>query len=153
MTVTLDANGREIQLAPEELGPLRLAYAQHISRQQGATVQNAVALTGSWQTSRETSYVQASRARHGIDWFIARDELGHDGTDPERINRLAERMRETRRQTPSLQQTERPVAPTFNYGTLDRTRDRTPTLAPPLRFIARLTRTLDRDTREPDRAR
>ena len=44
LTVALDATGREIQLAADELGPLRLAYAQHISRQQGATVQRAVAL-------------------------------------------------------------------------------------------------------------
>ncbi len=26
-----------------------------------------------WQTSKETAYVQATRARHGTDWYLARD--------------------------------------------------------------------------------
>ena len=153
VTVALDATGREIQLVPGDLGPLRLAYAQHISRQQGATVQNAVAVTGGWQTSRETSYVQASRARHGIDWFIARDDLGRDGTDPDRINRLAERMRQTRRQTPSLHHPERPFEPALEYRSLDRGLERAPSLSPGWHLLSRLTRPSERDTREPDRAR
>jgi conjugative relaxase-like TrwC/TraI family protein len=153
LTVALDATGREIRLKREDLAPLRLAYAQHISRQQGATVQRAVALTGGWQTSRETSYVQASRARHGIDWFIARDDLGHDGTDPQRINRLAERMRQSRRQTPSLHHPERPFEPTFEYRSLDRGLDRAPSVAPAWHLLSRLTRATERDTREPDRGR
>jgi conjugative relaxase-like TrwC/TraI family protein len=153
VTVTLDATGREIQLAPHQIAPLRLAYAQHISRQQGATVQRAVALTGGWQTSRETSYVQASRVRHGIDWFIARDDLGHDGTDPNRINRLAERMRQSRRQTPSLHHAERSPAPARDYRSLDRGLDRAPSLSPGWHLLSRLTRPTEHDTREPDRAR
>ena len=153
VTVALDATDREIHLARDELSPLRLAYAQHISRQQGATVQRAVALTGGWQTSRETSYVQASRARHGIDWFIARDNLGTDGTDPDRINRLAERMRQSRRQTPSLQHPERPTVPAVDYRSLDRGLDRAPSLAPGLRLLSQLTRAAERDSREPDRGR
>jgi ATP-dependent exoDNAse (exonuclease V) alpha subunit len=153
LVVTLDATGREIPLTPEELGPVRLAYAQHISRQQGATVQRAVALTGGWQTSRETSYVQASRARRGIDWFIARDDLGHDNSDPQRINRLAERMRQSRRQTPSLQHQERPLEPALEYRSLDRGLDRTPSLSPGWHLLSRLTRASERDTREPDRGR
>ena len=40
-----------------------LAYAQHVYRQQGATVDRSVVLTGGWQTSKETAYVQATRAR------------------------------------------------------------------------------------------
>jgi ATP-dependent exoDNAse (exonuclease V) alpha subunit len=153
LTVALDATGREIHLSREELAPLRLAYAQHISRQQGATVQRAVALTGGWQTSRETSYVQASRARYGIDWFIARDDLGHDGTAPDRVNRLAERMRQSRRQTPSLHHGERSPAPAPDYRSLDRGLDRAPSLAPAWHLLSRLTRTAERDTREPDRGR
>jgi len=153
LTVALDATGREIHLNSDELGPVRLAYAQHISKQQGATVERAVALTGGWQTSRETSYVQASRARDGIDWFIARDDLGRDGNDPQRITRLAERIRQSRRQTPSLALTERAIAPTYDYRSLDRGLDRTPTLAPTLHLITRLTRAADRDNHEPDRGR
>jgi hypothetical protein len=41
-------------------------------------------LTGGWQTSKETAYVEATRARHGTDWYIARDELGDEGQDPTR---------------------------------------------------------------------
>jgi conjugative relaxase-like TrwC/TraI family protein len=153
LTVALDATGREIHLQPGELGPLRLAYAQHISKQQGATVDRAVALTGGWQTSRETAYVQASRARDGIDWFIARNDLGHEGTDPQRINRLAERIRVSRRQTPSLEHPGRPFDPALDYRSLDRGIDRTPSLAPGLRLLSRLTRATEHDNREPDRGR
>ncbi|MCW3038296.1 MAG: TrwC relaxase [Solirubrobacterales bacterium] len=87
---------------PEELDGLRLGYAQHVVRQQGATVDHAIAVTGGWQTSRESAYVQASRARHGIDWHIARDELGDEGTNIDRVQRLAERMTNSQRKTPSL---------------------------------------------------
>ena len=57
-------------------GSLRLAYAQHVYRQQGATVERSVVLTGGWQTSKETAYVEATRARQGTDWYIAREDLG-----------------------------------------------------------------------------
>jgi hypothetical protein len=113
VTITLDGSQRKIQLARENLDSLRLAYAQHVYRQQGATVERSVVLTGGWQTSKETAYVEATRARHGTDWFIARDDLGTDwfiarddlgteGQDPQRIARLAQRMRSSRARTPSL---------------------------------------------------
>ena len=81
VTVTLDGSQRRVQLASEDLDSLRLAYAQHVYRQQGATVERSVVLTGGWQTSKETAYVEATRARHGTDWFIARDDLGDEGQD------------------------------------------------------------------------
>ena len=81
VTVTLDGSQRRVQLAGEDLDSLRLAYAQHVYRQQGATVERSVVLTGGWQTSKETAYVEATRARHGTDWFIARDDLGNEGQD------------------------------------------------------------------------
>ncbi len=102
VTVTLDGSGRRVQLDGEHLDSLRLAYAQHVYRQQGATVERSVVLTGGWQTSKETTYVEATRARYGTDWFIARDQLGDDGQDPDRIKRLAQSMGHSRRQTPSL---------------------------------------------------
>jgi hypothetical protein len=46
------------------------------TRQQGATVERAVVVTGGAQTSRESAYVQASRAREGTEWFLSREELG-----------------------------------------------------------------------------
>jgi hypothetical protein len=51
---------------------------------------------------RETAYVQATRARNGTDWYIARDQLGEEGQDPERITRLAGRMTQSRARTPSV---------------------------------------------------
>jgi hypothetical protein len=57
---------------------------------------------GGWQTSRETVYVQATRARHSTDWYIARDQLGVEGQDPDRIERLARQMSNSRLHTPSV---------------------------------------------------
>jgi ATP-dependent exoDNAse (exonuclease V) alpha subunit len=107
VTVTLDGSQRKIQLARENLDSLRLAYAQHVYRQQGATVERSVVLTGGWQTSKETAYVEATRARHSTDWFIARDDLGAEGQDAARITRLAQQMCNSRAQTPSLAHPER----------------------------------------------
>jgi len=102
LTVALDGPGRELRLAREQLANLRLAYAQHVYRQQGATVERAIIITGGWQTSRESAYVQASRARNGSDWYLARDELGLEGQDDQRVERLAGKMRNSRLQAPSL---------------------------------------------------
>lgn len=89
-------------LTGKEIDSLRLAYAQHVYRQQGATVERAIVLTGGWQTSKESAYVQATRARNGTDWHIARDQLGQEGQDPDRIVRLADRMSDSRAHTPSV---------------------------------------------------
>ncbi len=107
VTITLDGTQRKIQLTSEHLDSLRLAYAQHVYRQQGATVERSVVLTGGWQTSKETAYVEATRARHGTDWFIARDDLGEEGQDAARITRLAQKMTNSRVRTPSLAYPER----------------------------------------------
>ena len=107
VTLTLDGSQRKVQLAGEDLHSLRLAYAQHVYRQQGATVERSVVLTGGWQTSKETAYVEATRARHGTDWFIARDDLGNEGQDAACITRLAQQMCNSRAQTPSLAHPER----------------------------------------------
>lgn len=103
LTVRLDNSGREVAVSTEHLDSLRLAYAGHVVREQGATVDRAVVVTGGWQTSRESAYVEASRARDGVDWFVARDEL-EAGCDADRIDQLAARMRASRAQVPSLAQ-------------------------------------------------
>jgi hypothetical protein len=59
-------------------------------------------LTGGWQTSKEGAYVQASRAHNGTDWHLARDQLGQEGQDPDKIMRLADRMSGSRAHTPSI---------------------------------------------------
>ena len=100
--IEFDATGHRRILEGEDLERVRLGYAQHIHRAQGATVARALIVTGGWQTSKEPSYVEASRARHGTDWFVNREELGEEGQDVDRIERLARSMRRSRRQTPSL---------------------------------------------------
>lgn len=112
VTVCTDEAEREVTLADDDLGSLRLAYAQHLYRQQGATVERAVVVTGGWQTSREGAYVEASRARHGTDWHVAREDLGTDGADSAQIERLAERMRASRAQAASLAFDEPQMEPT-----------------------------------------
>ena len=108
LTVTLDGSDRQVRLAREDLENLRLAYAQHVYRQQGATVERAVVVTGGWQTNRESAYVQASRARRGTDWFLGREELGLQGQDARRVEQLAEKMRNSRAHTPTLVHRELP---------------------------------------------
>ncbi|MGA2165452.1 MAG: MobF family relaxase [Solirubrobacteraceae bacterium] len=94
---------RQVTLSgEEELSNMRLSYAQHLYRQQGATVQRAVVVTGGWQTSQEGAYVEASRAKEGTDWHIAREDLGTEGVDAERVGRLAQLMRASRGQVPSV---------------------------------------------------
>jgi ATP-dependent exoDNAse (exonuclease V) alpha subunit len=99
--VQLDGSDRMVSVAAEDLDKLRLGYASHVYRQQGATVDRAVVVTGGWQTSRETSYVEASRAREGAEWHVAREELEGD-LDADRIDRLAVMMRVSHSQTPSI---------------------------------------------------
>lgn len=102
VTVQFDVTGRTSTFAGEDLGKLRLGYAQHIHRAQGATVTRTLVVTGGWQTSKEPAYVEASRAREGTDWFVAREELGFEGQDVDRVMRLAEGMGRSRAQVPSL---------------------------------------------------
>ncbi len=143
ISVMLDGSARLVQLATEDLDTLRLGYAQHVYRQQGATVERSVIVTGGWQTSKETAYVEASRAREGTDWFLARDELGDHGQDATRVRRLADAMRHSRAQTPSIAHPELPGpewGPGFDRRRLPslhpsswltrslRSRDRTPAL-------------------------
>jgi ATP-dependent exoDNAse (exonuclease V) alpha subunit len=111
LTLTLDGSDRRLQLARRDAESLRLAYAQHVYRQQGATVDRSVVLTGGWQTSKETAYVQATRARHGTDWYLARDQLGREGQDPDRITRLSRRMTQSQTHAPSVIHREIPDPP------------------------------------------
>ena len=108
------------------------AYAQHIHRAQGATVTRTLVVTGGWQTSKEPAYVEASRARHGTDWYVARDDLGTEGHDTDRIQRLAEHMRRSRAQTPSLAHHELPnrdYGPRFHHTIAPSRRSRIPGIA------------------------
>jgi ATP-dependent exoDNAse (exonuclease V) alpha subunit len=107
LVVSLEGSGRLVGLDGEDANVLRLSYAQHVYRQQGATVERSVVITGGWQTSKESAYVEASRARSGTEWFVAREELGAEGQDADRVRRLAEGMGRSRAQRPSLELQER----------------------------------------------
>lgn len=101
LRVQVDGSGREVDVARNDADALRLGYASHVYRAQGATVDRSVIVTGGWETSRESAYVEASRAREGVDWHVARDELDGDH-DAERVEQLAQRMRASRAQEPSI---------------------------------------------------
>ncbi len=100
--VQLDVTSQRRTLAGDDLARLRLGYAQHIHRTQGATVNRTLVVTGGWHTSKEPAYVEASRARQGTDWYVSRQDLGVKGHDTERIKRLAQSMSRSHAQTPSL---------------------------------------------------
>jgi ATP-dependent exoDNAse (exonuclease V) alpha subunit len=100
--IEFDVTGRQRTLAGDDLARVRLGYAQHIHRAQGATVTRTLVVTGGWQTSKEPAYVEASRARQGTSWYVNRQDLGVEGHDTQRIQRLAENMRRSHAQTSSL---------------------------------------------------
>jgi conjugative relaxase-like TrwC/TraI family protein len=106
--IEFDVTGRQRTLAGDDLGRVRLGYAQHIHRAQGATVTRTLVVTGGWQTSKEPAYVEASRARQGTHWYVNREDLGTEGHDTDRIQRLAANMRRSHAQTPSLAHPELP---------------------------------------------
>jgi conjugative relaxase-like TrwC/TraI family protein len=108
MLIQFDATHQWRTLAGDDLARLRLGYASHIHRAQGATVTRTLVVTGGWQTSKEPAYVEASRAREGTDWYVNRQDLGEHGHDTDRIKRLARDMSRSRTQTPSLAHPEPP---------------------------------------------
>jgi conjugative relaxase-like TrwC/TraI family protein len=112
--IEFDVTGRRRTITGDDLARVRLGYAQHIHRAQGATVTRTLVVTGGWQTSKEPAYVEASRARQGTAWFVSREDLGVEGQDTDRIQRLAENMRRSHAQTPSLAH---PELADRDYGT------------------------------------
>ncbi len=142
--IEFDVTARKRTLAGDDIARLRLGYAQHIHRAQGATVTRTLVVTGGWQTNKEPAYVEASRARQGTNWFVSRQDLGTEGQDTDRIGRLAEQMRRSHAQTPSLTHLE---LPDMEYGTGYR-----PTLAlSRQRPIPGLARAIHRIVQAPDR--
>jgi conjugative relaxase-like TrwC/TraI family protein len=139
--IEFDLAGEQRTLAGEDLARLRLAYAQHIHRAQGATVTRTLVVTGGWQTSKEPAYVEASRARKGTDWYVNRDDLGTEGHDTDRIKRLAQNMSRSHAQTPSLAH---PELPDPEWGTGFRI-----PRAPSRSFLPGVARTIHRIAKTP----
>jgi ATP-dependent exoDNAse (exonuclease V) alpha subunit len=76
---TRGAHEREVQVSTHEFTDLRLAYAQHLYKAQGRTVDRAFVLTGGWQTDRERAYVALTRAQERTDVYVSREDLGEQG--------------------------------------------------------------------------
>jgi ATP-dependent exoDNAse (exonuclease V) alpha subunit len=145
--IEFDVTGRQRTLAGDDLGRVRLGYAQHIHRAQGATVTRTIVVTGGWQTSKEPAYVEASRARQGTSWFVNRQDLGTEGHDTDRIQRLATNMRRSHAQTPSLAHPELPDPEWglgFHHPIAPSRRSRIPGIARTINRIVRPDRTPER---------
>ncbi len=104
---TTGTHDREVQLDAEELGELSLAYAQHLYKAQGRTVDRSFVLTGGWQTDREGAYVALTRAQESTDVYVSREDLGERGMDAGAIERLGEAMVESHAQEASIAALER----------------------------------------------
>jgi len=105
---TEEPEPREVRVDTRRFSDLRLAYAQHVYKAQGATVDRALVLTGGWQTDRESAYVALTRARERTDIYVSREDLGEDGMDDGAVQRLSERIAVTRAQEASITQPEAP---------------------------------------------
>jgi conjugative relaxase-like TrwC/TraI family protein len=103
--VTIETKGpdqREVNVRTDEFSDLRLAYAQHVYKAQGRTVDQAFVLTGGWQTDRERAYVALTRARDRTDIYVSREDLGEQGMDAGAIERFADAIAQSRAQQPSI---------------------------------------------------
>jgi conjugative relaxase-like TrwC/TraI family protein len=99
---TRGAHERELHVDTSEFHDVRLAYAQHVYKAQGATVDRAFVLTGGWQTDRERAYVALSRARERTDIYVSREDLGEQGMDTGAIERLGEAISESNAKQASI---------------------------------------------------
>jgi len=103
---TVEPQARDVEFCTDEFADVRLAYAQHVYKAQGLTVDRALVLTGAWQTDRERAYVALTRARERTDVYLAREELGEEGLDDGAIARLAGRISTRRGQDASITRAE-----------------------------------------------
>ncbi|MGA9284088.1 MAG: MobF family relaxase [Solirubrobacteraceae bacterium] len=99
---TQGANEREVNVDTKEFKDLRLGYAQHIYKAQGLTANNGLALIGGWQTDRERAYVALTRAKEQTNIYVSKDNLGTQGINPEAIERLAEKIEQSKAQEASI---------------------------------------------------
>jgi hypothetical protein len=82
--------------AGKRAAAVRLAYAMHSFPAQGATVQGTATLAGHWSQAKRETYVGDTRAVYRHTVHLAREDLGVDGTDEDRIARYAQRIAENR---------------------------------------------------------
>lgn len=105
---TEERDSREVEVDTRRFSELNLGYAVHVYKAQGLTAERVEVLIGGWQTDREGAYVALSRAREETRIHVSREDLGEAGMDVGAIERLGERMRESRAQEASVgRETER----------------------------------------------
>jgi conjugative relaxase-like TrwC/TraI family protein len=88
--------------AGKRTAALRLNYAMHSFPAQGTTVRGTATLAGHWSQAKQETYVGDTRAIYRHSVHVAREDLGTDGTDEDRINRYAQRISENRQRQPSI---------------------------------------------------
>jgi hypothetical protein len=81
---------------------VRLNYALHSFPAQGATVHATATLAGHWSQAKQETYVGDTRAVYRHSVHLAREDLGTDGTDEDRISRYAQRISENRQRRASI---------------------------------------------------
>jgi len=100
--------------AGERAAAVRLNYAMHSFPAQGATVRGTATLAGHWSQAKHETYVGDTRAIYRHSVHVAREDLGVDGTDQDRISRYAQRISENRQRQASIRS---PLDPTGQLAT------------------------------------
>jgi hypothetical protein len=91
--------------AGKRAAAVRLNYALHSFPAQGATVHGTATLAGHWSQAKQETYVGDTRAIHRHSVHIAREDLGADGSDEDRIGRYAQRISHSRQRHASIRHT------------------------------------------------
>ena len=87
---------RRQHAASERAAAIRLHYALHTFPAQGATLKATAALAGHWSQAKHETYVGDTRAVYQHTVHVAREDLGLDGTDEDRISRYGQRIANSR---------------------------------------------------------
>jgi hypothetical protein len=88
--------------AGQRAAAVRLNYAMHSFPAQGATVHGTATLAGHWSQAKHETYVADTRAVYQHSVHIAREDLGLQGTDEDRLARYAQRISENRERQASI---------------------------------------------------
>ena len=96
---------RKEHAAGKRAAAVRLNYALHTFPAQGATVHGTATLAGHWSQAKQETYVGDTRAIYRHSVHLAREDLGTDGTDEDRIGRYAQRISTNRQRHASIRQT------------------------------------------------
>lgn len=88
--------------AGKRAADVRLNYAMHSFPAQGATLRSTATLAGHWSQAKRETYVGDTRAIYRHSVHVAREDLGVDGSDQDRIDRYAQRISENRQRQASI---------------------------------------------------